>query len=106
MAPKRVLQSPDEIVSLAQRLTRVPDVSSFDEQDEPEAWALAHTLSDLEESFETALHKLMPKLVRPGITNEELDDVLLDIGEELRHILYHIENSKFYGYLLPPKVEV
>lgn len=29
----------------------------------------------------------------------ELFDALLDIGEELRHILYHIHDPKFYRYL-------
>ena len=30
---------------------------------------------------------------------EELFDVLIDIGEEFRHILYHIHDPKFYKYL-------
>ena len=30
---------------------------------------------------------------------EEILDALLEIGEEFRHILYHINDPKFYKYL-------
>ena len=33
------------------------------------------------------------------MNSEQLNDVLLDIGEELRHVLYHIRDPKFFSYL-------
>jgi hypothetical protein len=31
---------------------------------------------------------------------EDLTDVLHDMGDELRHILYHIRDARYFGYLL------
>jgi len=42
---------------------------------------------------------LLPKLLNEDLSPEELNEVLLDIGEELRHILYHIKDPRFFGYL-------
>ena len=40
-----------------------------------------------------------PKLADPQVTASALIDVLLDIGEEFRTILWHIQEPKFYSYL-------
>ena len=34
-----------------------------------------------------------------NLNPEEMNSLLLDIGEEFRHILYHILDSRFYAYL-------
>lgn len=84
---------------LADRLAKVPSVSQFDLPDEPQGSTIAHALSDLEDSFSMVVNELLPKLLDETKSAEELDELLLDIGEELRHILYHIKDTRYFGYL-------
>ena len=99
MTYRRILSSPAEIGALAERLAQTPDVTRFDEGAHREAWTLAHAFADLEESFEKFLTDQLPRLVGDQSTTTEIPDILLEIGEEFRHILYHIRDPKFYGYL-------
>jgi hypothetical protein len=46
------------------------------------------------------LDALLPRLLNDSLEPDELNEVLLDIGEELRHVLYHIRDPKFFGYLI------
>jgi hypothetical protein len=64
-----------------------------------EAATLAHAFSDLEVSFRKFLDEQLPRLVTAKVSPGEVKDLLLDIGEELRHILYHIRDPKFYKYI-------
>lgn len=94
---KGYLHDAEAVRLLAEKLQQFRCVSKFDD-DESEAGRLAHSLSDLERSFNEVLLGLLPALLRAD--GEELVyNVLLDIGEELRHILYHINDPKFFGYL-------
>jgi hypothetical protein len=85
--------------ALAERLNTCAQVRRHDTQDEKEAWTVAHNLLDLAESCQTILNDLLPKLSAGEPDSERLHAVLLEIGEEMRHMLYHIRDSKFYGYL-------
>ena len=85
---------------LIERLARVKTVSQFDQPGEPQAATLAHSLTDLEKSFREILDALLPKLLNESLDSDQLNDTLLDIGEELRHVLYHIKDPKFFGYLI------
>jgi hypothetical protein len=105
VAGKRRLEEAAAVASLAKRLARSPQVAAFDERDNPESWGLAHALSDLEDCPKV-VEAYIPRLTEQELQPSELEELLLDIGEELRHILSHIENSRFYGYLLPPRVKV
>ncbi|MEW6743529.1 MAG: hypothetical protein AB1486_12300 [Planctomycetota bacterium] len=42
---------------------------------------------------------MLPRLVQGSPSEQDIEGVLLDIGEELRHALYHIKASRFYSYL-------
>jgi hypothetical protein len=84
---------------LAMLLAQCPEVTRYSTPDEDEAWTLAHGLADLEESFRVVLDDLLVKLMSKEIGPAERYDILLDIGEELRHIMYHIKDSRFYRYL-------
>lgn len=90
---------PNSIKALADRLSKCPDVTRYDREDEKEAWVLAITFGELEGSFNKFLYEQLPKLTDEQATPSELYDLLLDIGEEFRHILYHIRDPKFYRYL-------
>ena len=99
MNSDRLLKDMDSWKKLAEKLDRLPEVNRYDSSDEKEAWTLAHAFADLEESFRTFLHDQLPRLVNGETTAAALNDLLTEIGEEFRHILYHIKDSKFYAYL-------
>jgi hypothetical protein len=95
-----LIMTPAVALRLADRLSKVNSVSRFDQPGEPQGATLAHSLTDLEQSFREILDMLLPKLLDESLTPDQLNDVLHDIGEELRHVLYHIKDPKFFGYLL------
>lgn len=99
MALKRHLSDAKAINQLAEFLSRCPEVSQLNQGKYNEAGVLAHTFSDLEDSFSKLLSEHFPKLAKREIKESEIKDCLLEIGEELRHILYHINDPKFYKYL-------
>ena len=105
MTGKRLFEDIEDLKALADLLAVSPAAQTFDADDtRKEAWELAHTLSDLEESFSRCLDFYFPQLKQEDLGGD-VRDLLLDIGEELRHILYHIESARFYDYLLAPKAE-
>lgn len=97
MNEKPVLSSVEDIKSLAKRLSRIPEVRQLDQPDEPQSWTIAFTLSELEESFRRFLQELLPRLQQDSLTPKELHAVLIEIGDEFRHILYHLNDSESYG---------
>ena len=105
MSKERILKNVAEWERLAERLAKCPEVTRFDTGQEKEAWTLAHAFADLEESFRAFLDDQLPKLAREDLEPEAMHDLLLDIGEEFRHILYHIQDPKFYRYLTPEPSE-
>lgn len=84
---------------LAERLSTCEQVNRYDTTVEKQAWTIAHDLLDLAESFRAYLDEHLPKLMDDNLSGDGLNNVLLDIGEEFRHIIYHVENSEFYAYL-------
>ncbi|MDQ1639479.1 MAG: hypothetical protein QOF62_2818 [Pyrinomonadaceae bacterium] len=94
-----LLRDPAVIKRLADRLSKCREVTKYDHGDEKEAGVLAHSFADLEESFKTFLNEQLPRLLDDQATPSEMCDVLLEIGEEFRHILYHIHDPRFYEYL-------
>ena len=97
--PTLVLKDQTAVKRLAERLSQCPEVTKYDQGEEKEAGVLAHSFGDLEESFRVFLNEQLPRLVDEQTTAAELCEVLLEIGEEFRHILYHIQDPKFYQYL-------
>jgi hypothetical protein len=88
-----------ELKALAERLNRCEQVTRYDTEAEKQAWTLAHSLLDLAESFRTVLDEQLPRLRDERLSCDETYDVLLEIGEEFRHILYHVQDPEFYAYL-------
>ncbi len=86
---------------LAGILNQCPQVTRHDTAEEKEAWTLAHAFLDLEQSFERFSHELLPKLEGDGLSPDDISDALHAIGEEFRHILYHIGDPKTFDYLPP-----
>lgn len=73
-------------------------VAQFGSKNEPGGWRLAYSLSEIEKSCSTFYNKLLPKL-KVTDKQEDIENILHEIGEEFRHLLYHIEDSKYYSYL-------
>lgn len=96
---QRVLQSFDDIKKLAEVLGSCPQVTRYDTAEEKEAWTLAHAFSDIEESMQKIYADHLPALLAERPTPSDIYDRLLAIGEELRHVLYHIHDPKFYDHL-------
>lgn len=59
----------------------------------------ADSLIDIRRSAEV-LGELLPKLLTEEPESEEFEGLLDDIGEELRHIHYHIVNTKLFDHVV------
>ena len=88
------------VIELESRLSQIPEVARFDAPGEPQGHTIAHALDGWENSFSEVLDVLLPKLTGSSLSSDELNDVLLDIGEEFRHILYHLHDTKYFEYIL------
>jgi len=93
---QRMLESASDINALAHRLARAPDVNRFDDGDDKECGTLAFCLSELEKSFIAFLDVHLPKLMPESLTPNQIDNVLIDIGLELCHILFQIKDPKYF----------
>ncbi len=83
---------------IAENVRKSKSVNSFDTNLEREADTISHALLDMQESFKI-IEDLICKLHSKDISGEDIDSILLEIGEELRHIMYHIQDTRFYNYL-------
>ncbi|MDR0829613.1 MAG: hypothetical protein LBN95_05840 [Prevotellaceae bacterium] len=83
---------------LTHNLEKCERVTKHSTIDEKQSNILANSLMDIEESLQT-ININIPKLYSKNINAEEIDDIILDIGEEFRHILYHIKDTKVFEYL-------
>jgi len=93
-----IFNNANKIQLLAEKLQNFHCVNRFDSSHEPESWRIANSLYDLKGSFKKILDIHLPALEEAN-SEERIQDTLLDIGEELRHILYHIKDPEFFSYL-------
>lgn len=84
---------------LGERLSKLSRITKYDKGEHKEAWTLAHSFLDLEGSFKKFLDEYLPKLENSRLSDEEVGDLLLDIGEDFRHIIYHLNDPEFFRYL-------
>jgi len=99
MSIRRLLNSAEKIKGLAEKLSRCEQVARLDSDEEPQGWTLAHSFADLEESFRKFLDEQLPKLMDGQFKGSTINELLLEIGEEFRHILYHMKDPEFFRYL-------
>ncbi len=93
------LEEPAATERLAQVLSRCPSVAKYDTPTEPGAWRMAYSFVHLEKSCRAIFNDRVRVLLTRDLNGEEINDLLLEIGEELRHVLYHIRDMEFYRYL-------
>jgi len=84
---------------LGDRLSKLSEVTKHDKGEHKEAWTLAHSFLDLEGAFRKFLDEYLPRLENSHLSDEEVNDLLLDIGEDFRHIIYHLNDPEFFRYL-------
>lgn len=89
------------IKQLAEHLQRVPRLAAVVGRDDvaEDSWAIASGLKDIRDSAEKIFQELVPALLRAPPKSPEAESLLYEIGEEYRHILYHLNASRFFGYL-------
>ena len=95
----------DQVKKLAERLQHAPMLIGFVERHpgtslDEIAWQVATGLADIQESTERLYGELLPKLLSPELPPDDADDVLHAVGEEYRHILYHIQDTRLFGYVM------
>jgi hypothetical protein len=91
--------SEEQVVALARRLGAIPNVTRLDVDDEPQAQTIAHAIGDMLDSMERVRNAIVPTLLDKSLSPDDLNNALLDLGEELRHILYHARDTKYFSYL-------
>ena len=100
-----ILTTVDSVNRLAKSLATCPEVTRYDDGEHQEAEALADAFAELEKLMREFLRSELPRLAEPDLPPNDVYDVLLDIGEVFRRILYHmIEQQKFYQYLVPDEL--
>jgi hypothetical protein len=87
-----------ETVDLARKLEAVPQVARGASADEPGGWRLAYSLMEMDGSM-SRIQQTLTRIRNEEVDPAELHGLLTDIGEELRHVLYHVKDSQFYEYL-------
>lgn len=88
----------EKLKNFTSNLEKCDRVMRHSTNQENQADTLANALLDMEGSFKEMNEKI-PKLYLNDLTKDEVEDLILDIGEELRHILYHINDTRFFEYI-------
>lgn len=80
---------------LVQNLKRCPGVISHSSGVHNEADTLAHALLNMQSSFKM-IEELISRLTRNDIEEHSIDKILFDIGLQVDHILYCINDTRYY----------
>jgi len=88
---------------IVKNLEKCKRVTKYSTPTENQADTLANSFLDIEDALGKIINEQIPKLYLGELDANEVDDLILDIGEELRHLLYHIHDTKVYGYLTADK---
>lgn len=96
---RRSKKSESEITKLTEALARCPHVRHMDERGEKTAASIAYCFDSLEDYFREFLENQLPRLTQGKLTDQEVCDLLYDIGATLGQIVWHIRLPKFYRYL-------
>ena len=92
------MENPKRQKLLIQTLMKSSNVNSLDGEIETEAGNIATSFIDIDESC-MKVSSLIDRLQQNEILKETIDEILIEIGEVFRHILYHLRDMKFYNYL-------
>ncbi|WP_138484934.1 hypothetical protein [Dyadobacter bucti] len=87
--------------ALMANLERSSILNKLSTKEDNQIDTLANALIDIEESLKKVINEHIPHFYQNELSEEEVEDIIFDIGEELRHLLYHINDTKVYNYLKP-----
>ena len=65
-----------------------------------DSWAIAVGLKDVHHASERIFNELLPALLAATPSSAEAEHLLHAIGEEYRHILYHLTTTRYFAYLV------
>lgn len=99
MHPNQFTDNIEKIKAISERLAWIQRVRQCDSEDEPQAWTLASAFLELDKSFRAFVDVQLPRLLADTAEVTDVENTLHDIGEEFRHILYHIKDLKYYEYI-------
>lgn len=93
-----LLQTKAEWDSLLDRLEGSSAVQRYGQD---EARTLVHAFADIESSARRFLQEQLPRLVSAKTKGAALDELLFEIREEFRHMLYHMHDPQFFRVVEP-----
>lgn len=71
-------------------------VTKHSTKEENQSDTLANALIDISEAMKN-INVQVSKLYLNTLQEDEVDEIILEIGEELRHILYHINDTHVFN---------
>lgn len=92
----------EKLKALTSNLEKSERVTKHSTKEENQADTLANAFIDIEDALKK-MNEQIPRLYLKELTRDEVDDLIFDLGEELRHILYHINDTPVYDYLKTDK---
>jgi hypothetical protein len=98
----RLLEKTDDINALSRKIAECEQIKNYittSGKEDPENCVIAYSLSEIEEACQKIFPEMMRRLQRAQ-TSEETFCALSDIREELRHVVYHIKDSKFFNLII------
>jgi hypothetical protein len=90
----------EKLKIITRNLEKCERVTKHSTMEENQADTLANSLIDIEDAL-NKINGQIPNLYLKDLTKDEVDDLILELGEELRHVLYHINDTRVYDYLRP-----
>ena len=87
--------TPELIVTLAAKLAKLPELSSFNSGNEREADRISNGIVDIVTSAEKLL--VIVNNILASSTDSEIEDELVELYEELNHIAYHLADMKSFS---------
>lgn len=93
-----LLNDPADVKQLAEQLSSLDIISKMDLDGDSEAWKMAIAFADISDSFARFNDELLPELVSSR-RDQDIKNVLVEIGDEFRHVIYHVFELGFYAPL-------
>ena len=90
------------IKSLADRLSRIPQIANLSDERHNEPWTLAISLASLAEAGNVVSRRIESSMIPGQLEGDDLLQAVLDLSTELQHVLYHLEDPRFLRRLFKP----
>jgi hypothetical protein len=88
----------EKLSLVAKNLAKKKNLTSNKDSNEDQIQTMSHGLVDIEEAIK-GMDVLIKKLYMTVLSEDEVDEILTDIGDDLRHLIYHVRDMEYYEYL-------